>query len=224
VDYYRQLQNDSNLWRIQYQQEPTLASGNKIKREWFEYVPALPKGCDWKYRAWDIAFTEKQTEKHDPDWTWTGLGMKHNDIMYVGSPRLFRKDIDGIATEIVLSKMSEPGIRYGMGRIAIKSSIVKAMNNAGFAIEEYEEHTDKIARASAWINWASQGRIKLVGTVEEWASTMAQWLSFPAGHDDAVDGMSGLSQLLDLTVNVPTPRSGQRTGPAMEAALKQIYG
>ncbi len=212
-DYYQSLQNDANLWRIQYQQEPTLQSGNRIKREWFEYVDRLPEGGVWKYRAWDIAFTEKQTEKHDPDWTWTSLSTKHNDIVYVGKPRLFRKSIEGIVDEIVLNKMVEPGVRYGMGRVAIKSAIVEGMNKAGFGIQEYDEHRDKIARATAWINWASQGRIKLVGTKEEWEPTMAQWLSFPAGHDDAVDGMSGHSQLLNLSINTPAPQGTPEPSP-----------
>jgi predicted phage terminase large subunit-like protein len=89
-----------------------------------------------------------------------------------------------------------------MGRVAVKSAIVKALNKAGIAIEEYEEVTDKISRATAWINWASTGRVKLVGTEEQWAESMAQFVAFPNGsHDDAVDGMSGLSQMLGLVIH-----------------------
>jgi predicted phage terminase large subunit-like protein len=225
AEYYQKLQNDTNLWRVQYQQKPTVAEGNLIKQEWFEYVEALPSGAKWTVRPWDIAFTEKQTQKHDPDWTFTVLGCKWGDVVYVGHPELFRKDIDGITTEIVTRKYMELGIQYGMGRVAIKSSVVKALKAAGFSINEYEEHTDKVARASAWINWASNGRIKLVGTKEQWERTMSQWLSFPAGHDDAVDGMSGLSQMLNLIINAPVVSGGKEAERGyQDELLRTAYG
>jgi phage terminase large subunit-like protein len=225
TEYYQKLQNDTNLFRVQYQQRPTLAEGDLIKAEWFEYVPALPDGVRWQVRAWDMAFTEKQTQKHDPDWTWTGKATKYNDCVWVGDPQLFRKDIDGLGDALVVQKWQELGIRYGMGRLAVKSSIVKAFNKAGFSIEEYEENTDKISRASAWINWAKNGRIKLVGTPEQWERTMAQWLSFPKGHDDAVDGMSGISQMLNLVISAPIPdKTKQPQNGYQDAELRAAYG
>lgn len=193
-------------WNALYQGNPTQQAGNLIKREWFEYVPALPEGARWQVRVYDVAFTEKQTQKHDPDFTWTAKGSKYNDWMYVSPPRLFRKDVDGVATDIITTKYMEPTVRLGMGRVAVKSAIVKALNKAGISIEEYEEVTDKVARASAWINWASTGRVKLVGTPEQWAATMAQFVAFPNGtHDDAIDGMSGLSQMLNLVIHTMPP-------------------
>jgi predicted phage terminase large subunit-like protein len=103
--------------------------------------------------------------------------------------------------------------------------VVKALKAAGFSINEYEEHTDKISRASAWINWASNGRIKLVGTKEQWERTMAQWLAFPQGHDDAVDGMSGLSQMLNLIINAPLPTTTKEAERGyQDAGLRQAYG
>jgi predicted phage terminase large subunit-like protein len=189
-------------WNALYQGGPTVAAGGMIKRDYFEYVPGLPEGAEWRVRVYDVAFTEKQTQKHDPDYTWTAKGCRWNDWMYVSPPRLFRKDVDGVATDIITTKYGEPRVRLGMGRVAVKSAIVKALNKAGIAIEEYEEVTDKISRATAWINWASTGRVKLVGTEEQWAESMAQFVAFPNGsHDDAVDGMSGLSQMLGLVIH-----------------------
>jgi predicted phage terminase large subunit-like protein len=190
-------------WNALYQGNPVQPSGNLIKREWFEYVHGLPVDAKWQVRAWDVAFTEKQTQKHDPDYTATVAACKHKNILYLGMPRLFRKNIEGVATEIVTSKYSEPSIRYGMGQVAIKASVIEAMVNAGLALTDYKENTDKIARASAWTNWASCGRVMLVGDEKEWEVFMAQWVAFPNGaHDDAVDVVSGISQMLGLVINI----------------------
>lgn len=194
-------------WRALYQGQPAQAAGNLIKREWFEYVSALPEGAEWQARAYDIAFTEKQTQKHDPDYTWTAKGCRWNNWLYVSPPRLFRKNVEEVATDIITTKYGEPKVALWMGRVAVKSAIVGALAKAGIVIREYEEHKDKIARASAWINWASTGRVKLVGSEEQWAESMAQFVAFPNGaHDDAVDGMSGLSQALGLSIAVEPPR------------------
>ena len=72
-----------------------------------------------------------------------------------------------------------------------------------------------MARASGWINLASQGRVKLVGTEKEWEPFMSQWVAFPNGaHDDAVDVVSGISQMLGLTFTNALPRP----------KLKPLYG
>jgi predicted phage terminase large subunit-like protein len=172
-----------------------------IKREWFEYVPQLPVGARWSVRAWDCAFSEKQSQKSDPDWTASVKATVANDCLYLGEPRLFRKSIEDTATEIVKGKMVEVGVRYGMGKVAVKASIVQALNNAGFSIESYgeKEDKDKIARASGWINKASTGHVKLVGDVKEWEAFTSQWWAFPSGaHDDAVDAVSGAAYMLNF--------------------------
>lgn len=186
-------------WRSLYQGQPAQVEGNLIKREWFEYVPQLPSGASWKVRAWDTAFTEKQTQKHDPDYTAGVCGVVWNDVLYLGLPRLFRKSIEDTATEIVVNKMSEVGVRYGVGKVAVRASIIKAMNTAGFSIEPFgkEENRDKVSRASGWINKAATGHVKLVGTEKEWEQFVGQWWSFPQGaHDDSVDAVSGVVEML----------------------------
>lgn len=187
------------IWRTQYEGQPVPLSGNLIKRDWFEYVPKLPDGSTWQVRAWDVAWTEKQTQKDDPDYIASVAACQVGDVTYLGLPRLFRTSLEKVATEIISSKMQELRVRYGMGQSAIKASIVTALNNAGFSIEGYAEHTDKIARASGWINRASTGQVKLVGTDKDWEPFTAQWFAFPHGaHDDAIDAVSGVMMMLGL--------------------------
>lgn len=213
------------VWNALYQGNPTQQAGNLIKRAWFEYVPKFPDSVDWFVRPLDVAFTEKQTQKHDPDYTATCKACLHNDWLYLGEPRMWRKGIEDTISEIMGLKWNEPNVRFGMGRIAIKASIVGALENVGLSIEEYEENTDKIARATAWINLASQGRVKLVGTEKEWEPFMAQWTAFPNGaHDDAVDMVSGASQMLGLYFDLTGVVKKTRRTMQLDSALRGMYG
>ena len=145
----------------------------------------------WQVQPIDFAITEKQTLKHDPDWTATCKMAFHNGIVYLGEPRLWRADIEESIKRITALKMENPHIRLGMGRLGIRSMVVRALNNSGFNIEEYPEIKDKIVSSSGWRNVAATGRVKLVGSVREWEPFFAQWFGFPGvAHDDAVDVVS----------------------------------
>lgn len=201
IDFYKDYENDANLWRIQYQQRPTLEEGTLIKREWFERVGVdgsrmldvvhdLPEGARWQIIPIDAAFTEKQTQKHDPDYTAYCKMCFHNNVVWVGEPRMFRKGIDETVGEIVSLRVSNPSLRMGMGRIAIRATIIEALRKSGYSIEEFPEKGDPIAESSGWRNMAATGRVRLVGRVEEWERVMAQWTAFPQGHNDVVAMMS----------------------------------
>jgi len=50
--------------------EPVTRTGNILKTDRIEIVDVLPEGLDLRWvRAWDLASTEKQISKSDPDWT-----------------------------------------------------------------------------------------------------------------------------------------------------------
>ncbi len=194
------------VWEAVWQQNPTMPEGTLIKRAWFEFVPHLPIGAAWHVRPWDCAFTEAQLTGDDPDFTATCLACAWNDLLYLGSPRLFRADLDKLPGEIIAAKMQEPAVRYGGGKAWVESAIAKAMANQGLAFERYAEPLDKLSRASAWINRAGIGRVILVGTPAEWEPFLAQWTGFPhAKHDDAVDCVSGAAQMLGLVFNAKEP-------------------
>ena len=216
VEYYQKLQNDPNLWRVQYQQKPTVAEGTLIKREWFErtlptgesvldVVEALPSGAKWKVIPIDAAFTEKQTQKHDPDYTAYCKMTFHNNILWIGEPRFFRKDIDATVEEIVTIKMENPALRMGTGRIAIRAKIIKALNTAGYNITEFPEKDDPIAESTGWRNLAATGRVKLVGTITEWEKVMQFWTAFPHGHDDTIAMVSIGYDMLGNPLASPIP-------------------
>ncbi len=211
-------------WNALYQGRPKPVEGNLIKEAWFEYVDALPDKVTWKVRAWDFAFTEKQTQKDDPDYTATVCGVVHQDILYLGKPRLFRKNITDTADELVTSKYEEMDIRYGVGAVAIKATLLTAMSMAGLPIESFKELGDKLQRATGWINNASVGRVVLVGDKKEWEQFMAQWTAFPtAAHDDAVDAVSGVAAMLGFVFMTPEKMRVRPLG-AWNDAYRKAYG
>ncbi len=224
-EYYESLQNDPTLWRVQYQQKPTTAEGTLIKREWFErtlsdgakvldVVPELPTGAKWKAIPIDAAFTEKQTEKHDPDQTAHCKTTFYNNVMWLGSPRKFRKGIDETVAALVTLQMENPGLQMGMGRIAIRAKIIKALQNAGYNITEFPEKGDPIAESSGWRNLAALGRVRLVGTVAEWEPIVAEWAGFPnAPHDDCVAMVSIGYDMLGNPMSSPLPKPKPKPAP-----------
>ncbi len=210
-------------WNSLYQGRPKAAEGNVIKEAWFEYVEQLPQGERWQVRAWDFALSEKQSEKDNPDFTASVCGSVVGDILYLGKPRLFRKSIGDTATEIVTSKYEEMGIRYGAGRVPLKSSLLQGMTNAGLPMEDYREEGPKQSRASGWINAAMTGHVILVGDKAEWAAFMAQWTAFPSGtHDDAVDAVSGVAAMLGFVFQA-VPKAKVQPLASWDAALNQAY-
>ena len=233
IEYYQSLQNDTRLWRVQYQQQPTQEEGDLIKREWFgrkladdswEYdiVAKLPNGAAWTVRPLDLAFTEKQVVKHDPDYSATCLMTFFNSIVWLGEPEMWRKDIDATAGRVVAFKMESPGVRLGMGRVAVRSQIIKALNNSGFSIEEFPETTDPVSESTGWRNLAATGRVRLVGTLKEWEPIFEQWFGFPnATHDDAVAMVSiGYQMLGQPLVEHHAPRGNPQRYPKLAATLR----
>lgn len=55
-------------WMSLMQNEPIRRGGNKFKTDNIKIVDELPRGLLFK-RAWDLASSEKQLKKEDPDWT-----------------------------------------------------------------------------------------------------------------------------------------------------------
>jgi len=187
-------------YRLMYQGEAVQREGNEIKQAWFEYYPALPDGAKWKVHAYDLALTEKEVDKSDPDFTADVLACGWKDELWLGLPRLRRESFADIQRELEADIRAEraAGIRHGTGKSLHEKAMVSALAAKGLYLEQYDESGDKAARArSTWIPMAETRHVKLVGTKPEWEKFMAQWLVFPTGaHDDAIDVVSGAAQML----------------------------
>ncbi len=197
-------------WRAQWMCNPGDDTGSEIQRSWFQFFPALPTGASWQVRPWDLAITSKQVDKPNPDYTATVKACMHDGVLWLGSPRLMREDWTTVQNEIKVAHSNERTLRIGMGQSMIEGATIQSLVREGIKIEPVDErHGDHRARASVWINWAKTGCVKLVGTPEEWDAFIAQWCSFPLGHDDAIDVVSNAAKMLNLTL-APIPRRQSR--------------
>jgi phage terminase large subunit-like protein len=193
--------------------------GDEIKSEWFEnqYFPFLPEGARWKVRAWDLALKDKQVipdgkKKTNPDYHATVCATVYDDCLWLGRPSIWRGQWSDAVTKMMLVMQDERTITHGTGEALHETAAVQSLLNKGLSLTQYKEHgadNGKVARARAWINQASIGRVKLVGTRDEWKDFTYWWWRFPTGaHDDSVDAVSGVAAMLGLVFqkNPPAPK------------------
>lgn len=197
-------------WRAQWLCRPEEDTGSEIQRSWFQFFPSLPEKAQWQVQAWDLALTEKQVDKPNPDWTASVKGTVHENTLWLGEPILVRENWTKVRDRAVQSFLAGPTIRQGTGKAMQETATVQALEREGYSLEQVNERRgDHRTRASVWINWARTGRVKLVGTPDEWDSFLAQWCAFPFGHDDAVDAVSNAAEMLSLQL-VPQTREQTR--------------
>lgn len=212
------------VYRLIYQGEAVQREGNEIKQAWFEYYRSLPDGAKWSVHAYDLALTEKEVDKSDPDYTADVLACGWKDELWLGLPRLRRQTFADIQRELEADIRAERGngIRHGTGKSLHEKAMVSTLAAKGLYLEQYDESGDKGARArSTWIPMAETRRVKLVGTKADWEPFVAQWLAFPSGaHDDALDVVSGAAQMLGFRFN-PTP---QKLPQRKRVDYRKMYG
>lgn len=76
-------------WDSQWQQNPAPRGGNILKTEALQFYDAPPLNLVW-WRGWDLASTEKQRFRPDPDWT---AGVKLATNVVGGKPHLWIDDV-----------------------------------------------------------------------------------------------------------------------------------
>ncbi len=212
-------------WQCLYQGEPTREEGDLIKAEWFEqaFFPALPEGVEWRARYWDLALTEKQTLKDDPDFTASVKGVMVKGDLWLGSPILMHKQWPEVVETVMAYRMNESAVRHGTGKALHETAAVQSLIRRGFYIEQIEEKGDKLSRAQVWMAYARQGRIKFVGARERWDEFLSWWWKFPNGaHDDSIDCTSGLCRMLGLLIDPVAPTQSEEYDWEMVEVVEKL--
>jgi predicted phage terminase large subunit-like protein len=169
------------------------AAGKYFKRTWVEFVDAPPADTLKRFRAWDLAGTEKKDSKSDPDWTVGGrFSIDRDGHFYVedivrtqGNPgevkRLIQAtaEMDGVGTSIFLPQ--DPG---QAGKYQV-TDMRKAL--FGFIVKSTPVTGDKLSRFGPFSSYAQGGLVRIVrGKWNE--AYIAELESFPEGaKDDQVD-------------------------------------
>jgi predicted phage terminase large subunit-like protein len=208
-----QEQADPKVFLGQFQGKPRPDEGAFFHREWFNqdhYDP--PKLALW-VRAWDLAFTAKETG----DFTVGALvGVDEQGAFHIRDVVRFREEwpigCEMIArtTESDLELAAKEGFTYHVGveAVASQTSFYKDLVQKGidkkvpmWPIRFSGQDKDKKARASIW---ASRGKVLGIH-LHDWTkwdkqAFLAECLSFTGQdidkHDDQVDAVSNAAILL----------------------------
>lgn len=171
------------------------AAGLIFNENWFEIVEAVPAGGHI-VRFWDLAATEKELAKDDPDYTASCLMKVVDDIYYVldataeqMGPARTDKAIYNTATQ----DGKETPIRFERegGASGKRDSRTVATMLDGWSVAGIRPQGDKLVRAKGLSAQALAGNVKLLR-----GAWNKRWLAHMHGqpelaHDDEMDAASG---------------------------------
>lgn len=194
--------SDDRSWSALYQQEPTPESGDFFRREWFKPYDKLPPIHTLTiYGASDYAVTA-----NGGDYTvHVVIGIDPQGSIYVLD--LWRKQADSAEwveswCDLVrqwkpLTWAEEQGqIRAGIGPFLEQRARAR---QAFCHREKFPTRGDKAVRAQSIRGRMSMGGLYVPAGADWTADLIAECLRFPAGvHDDQVDALGLIGQLLDL--------------------------
>lgn len=188
------------------------AAGKLFNKAWFEIVTAVPAGLR-KVRFWDLAATEKELNKKDPDYTASILMGELNGIYYILDSTA--EQIDPARTDMTMQNTARAdgvgvAVRWERegGASGKRDTRHIASGLAGFDAVGVAPTTDKVTRAKPLAAQAYAGNVKLLAGAwnEEWLNHMHGQPDLP--HDDIMDGSSGaFNYLADETGEIIIERS-----------------
>lgn len=213
-DMLAQAQRDTRTFSALYQQRPVPDTGDYFRREWLRPVPTLPPRNSLKvFGASDYAVTS-----NGGDYTvHLVLGVDSDDRLYVldvwrdqaSSDQWVEAFCDMVIRWKPMGWAEETGqIRAGIGPWLDRRSRER---HAYVARTAFPTRGDKSVRAQS-----IRGRMALNGLYvpadAPWrAAFEAELLSFPAGkHDDQVDSLGLVGQLLDIMIPPGKPPAPPR--------------
>lgn len=186
---------------------PTIRGGNLINTSKIKIHTNANNFPNTKYyRVWDLAHTEKQTQKADPDWTSGTLltYVKENDIWHLWIKDVARIRANAPERDNFIRAVAE---KDGMNvTIAVENSIeskdafnqMQYIFNGRRVVRSVSIKGDKVARMSYVEPIFEAGNVNILS-----GSWNLDWLKevkeFPSGkHDDQIDNMSAGYQLCCL--------------------------
>jgi len=201
-------------WSSLYQQRPAPEDGDYFKADWFKPVAKLPDPKTLRvYGGSDYAVTAD-----GGDYTvHVVVGVDPEDRIYILD--LWRKQATSdkwveAFCDIVLAHKpmgwaEEQGqIRAGVGPFLDK---MQRQRKAWCAREQFPTRGDKAVRAQSIRGRAALAGIYYQADAPWWPDLRSEILSFPAGkHDDQVDALGLVGQLLDRMLSGQKPRPTEK--------------
>lgn len=172
------------------------SAGKVFNRAWFEIVDAVPAGGQ-ELRFWDLAATEKELAKGDPDYTASCKGKRINGITYILDATA--DQIDPARTDTHMKNTAAQDgksviVRFEQegGASGKRDANHIVTNLQGYDIRGVSPQGDKLVRAKPLAAQAYAGNVKLLRGAwnERWLNHMHGQPDLP--HDDEMDAASGM--------------------------------
>jgi len=183
---------------------PVAKGGNILKTDMIQVIDEAPDDISY-IRIWDLASTEKELDKDDPDYTvgtLMGIRWEFNDEIKMRIPHIYIKDVKRFRAKapernrkmIQQAKIDPPDTRLGIEAVAGYKDTFDLMDEVFDGIKSVEKITvskDKRVRVSEWEPAVEAGHLFIVKG--DWNDIFIDELTaFPSGkHDDIVDSISG---------------------------------
>jgi len=188
------------IWRAVWQQDPQEMTGGLFKRENVKVLESAPSGVKW-LRYWDFAFTEKEVNRNDPDWT---VGTK------IGLWQVAEDDVRTVIAHVTDCQHNWPDAKRHIIQAAIvdgknvqirgeevgtQKAAVQDLQTApelhGYSVRGLPVKGDKVSRAQPFLDRVQAGFVYMVRGA--WNVRWLDWLEgFPnAAHDDHMDSATG---------------------------------
>lgn len=196
-------------WQALYQQNPTPDDGDYFNKDMFQwYGPQdIPPYSEMNfYTAWDFAIGEKEQNDYSVGIT-VGVD-KHDRTFVVDVQRGHWGTMELVDKVLEVYKTWRPaitGLERGHIEMTLRPFIEKRIREerlTSFYIEELNPgKRDKVARARSIQGRMQQGLVFFRKNCNATAALVAEMMRFPNGiHDDCVDGMAWIGQMLSLLV------------------------
>ena len=215
----------SRTFEAQYQQVPTPAGGNLIKREWLQYYRDRPRTFERIVVSWDTASTQGDASDWSAGLVW-GVHDQNFYLLDVVRKRLEFPQLKEAVLKLHADWKADATLieKTGLG-IALKQDICRTTRLRPLLLPP---KFDKITRCEVQSDRFAEGRIFLPDEAPWLALYEKELLAFPNGrHDDQVDATSyALHHLTDwLNRARPlerrsrdsiSPRNPRESGPESE--------
>lgn len=175
----------------QYQQEPIVAGGTILKKEWFKYYKEQPEFYKI-YQSWDTAFKTGENNDYSVGTTWGLKKTQFGDDYYLLN--MFRGKLEYPQLK---TKILELNNQYQPSEILIEDkasgqSILQDLKQSGLGkLKPIKVDKDKESRVHAITSMFESGRVYFDENASYLNDLVGELISFPSGkHDDTVDSVS----------------------------------
>jgi predicted phage terminase large subunit-like protein len=174
----------------------TELAGTIFHRDWFQILEHLPEGAhDWR-RYWDLAASVKTTADYTAS---SAVALGGDGVLYLRDMIHGKWEWPDAKKIIMQTMLAEPATQHGieeaMHGLAAIQELRREPSIANITLRGIRVDRDKISRALPWAARAESAKVKLIRG--NWNSAfLDQVSSFPHGHDDMIDSVSGGLQML----------------------------